>query len=137
MSITKEQWQKVQEALSRPYGRAELICDGYKVNLQVVPAGNLKFGILPYVNGVFRGVWLTKDGEERRRFMRPVNLRIYTAKQIGEMTKELTKSAIKQYMPDRDKTIKVYDCCWLTFAALKRHLIAKNQVISIGEESSI
>ena len=137
MSITKEQWQKVQEALSCPYGSAELICDGYKVNLQVVPAGNLKFEILPYINGVFKGVWLTKDCEEQRRFMRPVNLRLYTVKQIAAITKGLTKSAIKKYMPNLDKTIKVYNCCWPTFTALKRHLIANNQVIEFGEEASL
>lgn len=137
MSITKEQWQKVQDALSSPYGQATLICDGYRVNLQVVPVGNLKFGILPYVNGWSKGEWLTKDCEERRRFMRSKTIRLHTAKQIAEMTRGLTKRAVKKYMPGLDKTMTVYSLAWQSFAALKRHLTANNKVIEFSEVSAI
>ena len=137
MNITKEQWKKVQDALSNPYGRAALICDGYRVSLQVTQVGNLKFVIAPYVNGWSKGEWLKKDCEERRRFMRSKTIRLYTAKQTADMTKGLTKRAVKKYMPGLDKTMTVYSLAWQSFAALKRHLIANNKVIAFGEESLI
>lgn len=134
MSITKEQWLKVSYALSHPYGSASLICDGYTVNLQVVSTGKLKFAIQPYIDGWSKGKWLLEDCEERRRFMRPNTMRLYTAKQIAEMTKGLSKSAVRKYMPGLDKKIPFYSLVWPGFAALKRHLIANNQVIEIGED---
>lgn len=137
MSITKEQWLEVQQALGNPYGYAELNCDGYRVLLKVTAVGKLKFEILLYVDGFFKGEWLTKDCEERRRFMRPVTLRLYSPKQVSRITKGLTKSAIKKYMPGLDKTITGYKFCWPSFAPLKRHLIANNQAIELVKESSI
>lgn len=137
MSITKEQWQKVQDALSSPYGQVSLVCDGYRVNLQVSSVGKLKFQIMPYINGWAKGEWLGKDCEERRRFLRPIKARLFNAKQIAAMTKGVTKKAVKQFMPGLDKTFVDYSLGWPSFAALKRHLIANNKVIAIDEESSI
>lgn len=130
--ITKEQWSQVEASLSSPYGSANLLVDDFKVTLSIVCAGGLKFEIIVYVNGWSKGEWLTKDCEERRRFLRPVQHSLWSTKDIAAITKGLSKAAVKKYSPNLDKKFTSYSLCWPSFAPLKRHLIKNNTTIALA-----
>lgn len=131
--MTKDEWLKVEQALSSPFGHIKLVVDGYDLTLEVRRLTALKYVILPFVNGWAKGEWLRDKTEEARRFYRPVKRRLYSPAQVKKMTKGLSKSAVKRYFPGLDKVIEHYTFEWPSFAPLKRHLIANNTVIELKE----
>ncbi len=132
--MNKQDWQQVKEALSTPYGLAELVIDGYRLTLQVQQRSPLKFVIAPYVNGGFKASWMMDGGEEGRRFLRPVQRPVFKPAEKKQMTKGLTKTQIKQMVGmGIEKTFTVLDWCWPTFGPLQRHLIANNKTIELAQ----
>ena len=87
MAITKEQWSDIERELSYANGTVTLVCDAYRVNVLVVPVDTLQYGIMVYVNGKFEGRWLIEDCEERRRFMRPLERFLWSARERAAMLK--------------------------------------------------
>lgn len=130
--MTKEEWAQVEASMRSPFGCVHLLVDGYGLTLQVRQAKPLKFVIALFVNGWMRGEWGLKDCEERRRFFRPISASVHTAAQRKELTKGLSKAAIKRYMPDLEKKFTYYTSDWPSFAPLKRHLVANNTSIAIA-----
>ena len=114
------------------FGSAHLQCDGFNLRLCVSRAGTRKFTISFYVDGFFKGEWITKDCEERRRFFRPVTRPVFPAKFIRAMAKAVGK---KKAQADYSKKVTYYSPCWDSFGALKRHLLKNNKsvrFVSIG-----
>lgn len=131
--MTAEDWKKVEAALSGPYGCASFTVDGYALTLQVKQVKPLKFAVMVYVNGWFKGELLQNDCEERRRFYCPKKGRVFTAASKAKLTKGLSKRAIARYLPDIDKTFSYWLPVWSSFAPLKRHLVANNKSIELQE----
>lgn len=131
MSMTKEQWLAVKNALSTPWGVAKLKVDGYALTLQVSQRAPLKFSIYPYVNGVFKGEWLSGEFEEYKRFMRPVQIGVFKPAEKARLKKGLSKKLLKEMSWDLDKTFTVFHWDWPSFDPLRRHLIANNKVIEL------
>jgi hypothetical protein len=129
--ITKEQWAEVGQKLSNTYGSAELIVDGYNLTLQVIKVRGLKHEIVIYVDGHIKGEWITKNCEERRRFMRPKHTNLWSAKKKASMTKGLSKAAVKVCYPFLDEKFTSYSSFWPSFTSLKRHLLKNNSSISL------
>lgn len=130
--MNKQDWQQVKEALSTPYGSAELLIDGYRLTLQVQQRSPLKFVIAPYVNGEFKGAWMRHDSEEGRRFLRPAKVPVFKPSEKKRMTKGLSKTQIKKvWGTDIDKTFTIHHWGWPTFGPLQRHLIANNKAIAL------
>lgn len=77
-AMTPELWKKVEAALLFPWGRVDLQCDDYRLTLTVVQIKRLRYAIHIFVNGVFLGEWMGEDCEERRRFLRPRKLALYS-----------------------------------------------------------
>ena len=130
LQITPEQWKRVEAALLPPYARVDLKVDSYQVTLCLRWAGALKFQIVPLVNGEFRGEWLFKDCEERRRFARPRTRSLWPPAKVAQITKGMSKRHAKQFADERlSGEITHYWCGWSSFAPLKRHLIKHNASI--------
>lgn len=134
--MTKDQWLAVKSALSTPWGTVKLKVDGYDLTLIVKQIKPLKFSIVTYVNGEFKGIWLKGDSDESKRFMRPVKVAVFKPAEKKRMTKRLSKTNIKRYFGDLDKTFTVFDWLWPSFDPLRRHLIANNKVIELVEPNS-
>lgn len=126
---TREQWRTVESALSRPYGNAVLLIDGYTVTFQVVPLKPLHYTICTYVQGKFLGKWLMEDCEERRRFFRVRERKMLSSKVRAEFVKEYGKRALKN--STLNQTFKSHAVDWPAFRPLKRHLLANNQDIEV------
>lgn len=129
-----EQWKEIEGRLSRGWGSVKLQVDGFDLTLEVRPVAPLRFAIMPFVNGVHRGAWYTKNEagewcEEARRFLPLKKLFLYRRTKL--MKTKLPKKTIEEWASKYVETRGLY---WTSFAALKRHLIANNKSIDLVEE---
>lgn len=122
-------WKNVEERLSNAYGSVTLRCDGYKVMLQAVRVKPLKYEILPYVNGAFKGTYITRGCPERERFYRPAKTFLYNTAEYKRIEKAFGKREAKKMQ----KSTTYYSATWPIFGPLKRHLIANNKNIELVE----
>ena len=125
--ITTEDWKDIEGQLKDFYTKVDLLIDGYKVTLMLQRISVTQNAIVPYVNGVVKGKWLTEDCEERRRFLRPVTRSLLSAKKMREL--KLSKKILKEYKEKMKYT--TFSLYWPSFKPLKRHLIRNNQVIEL------
>ncbi len=132
--MTKEEWTSVAAALSRPYGRVKLLVDGYTLDLVVACVKPLRFEITFYVDGFFKGEWITTDCEIRRRFTKPMQIARYKPSEKARLVKGFGKRAVKKYFPDLDKKLPWFSPVWPTFGPLKRHLLANNKSIELVKD---
>lgn len=126
--MTKEDWDKVKEKWSDPYGVIKLNCDGYKVMLAGM-IHKLKLVHVIYINDWLKGEWMNGDCEEGRRFYRRQERFLYSAKDRTSAKKQLGKAAYKRY--GFDNKYITHHADWSSFAAFKKHLVANNKEISL------
>lgn len=126
--MTKEEWEKAEEALTRFYSTVELNIDGYKVELVLRKISTYKNAIMFYINGVFKGEWFLNDCEERRRFFRKQERTLLNAKGKAAF-KKLSKKRQQEWK--EQYTYYTYDCFWSSFGSLKRHLEKENKSIEL------
>jgi hypothetical protein len=64
MTLTKQQWEKIQNDLTSPWGSAFLRCDGYLLVARVEQS-KMKLVIAVYINGIVSGkhYWSGKPSE--------------------------------------------------------------------------
>lgn len=131
--MTPQQWQEVADQLALPWGSARLYCDGYELTMQVAPVAPLRYVIRVYVGGRIEGRWLTQECEERRRFLRPVQIPLYTPTDKKKLLAGIKRPS--QAFRDSlglDKKVTVYRPDWKSFRALKAHLLAHNtDIVSV------
>lgn len=128
--MTQEEWKQVEKALEYFFRRVDLEIDGYKVSLALQRVGVYKNAIAIYVNGVFKGEWLSTECEETRRFIQKKERSILTKKD-KEAWKKLSKKMQKELEEKYDRKYPTYYSRWTSFGALKRHLIANNEDIKL------
>lgn len=87
--LDKDTKDRLIADLSYPYGRVELMCDGFKVALSVERAKKLNYRVMVYVDGCFKGEWLnpTKTFPEQKFYNRTESF-LYTPKQRQMMLKD-------------------------------------------------
>jgi len=127
--MTGQDWKKVEDALSSPYGQAKLLVDGYEVRLEVDRLKGLQFAIWVWVDGWIKTEWATADSEIGRRFYRPAQSYAFSA----DMRKALNAVPKKHRPADPGEKITSYMPHWLSFGPLKRHLLKNNQNIELVE----
>lgn len=122
--MTNDEWQQVQTQLTTPLGVVVLNCDGYEITLRVEPFKGLQMCIMTYIDGWFKGEWVTNDCEIRRKFMRPEKFYLYP-RSSRLRAKELSKrrlAELKNTGLNPWKRGVNYTPTWLSFGPLKRHL---------------
>ena len=92
--MTDEQWKQVESRLSRPFGSVKMQIDGYKITVVVELLKGMKLVLMVYVDGYFRGKWLTEDCDIRRRFYYCSKRSLLTAKEKKRLQRE--KKAIRE-----------------------------------------
>lgn len=127
--MTKADWDKVEASMSSAYGLISLLCDGYRLTLQT-GIYKRKLSTVPYVNGELKGIWMSQDCEERRRFFRPVQTLVWKKK----TTKGFSKKTLKTLGIDPAEKRTYYSCEW-SFRSLKAHLIKNNTSIELITEA--
>lgn len=125
--MDKADWDKIKEKLSTLFGKAELECDGYKVDLFKEYYNENRLCISVYIDGYMKGKWLTEDCEERRRFAHCKKRLLRLPK--GFDTKGLTKKKLKAL--DEQRTYYSYGFCWFNFDEMRRHFEKNNKEIKL------
>lgn len=118
--LTTEQWKQIEICLSASYGHAELLCDGYKLDLNVEKLKGLRYTIVVYVNGAWGGARLREDTEERRKFWRPVTTCYARKKFLDPYRKAFGKKAAEAWKVRSTGTYWLPD--WPNFKRLRAHL---------------
>lgn len=142
MQPTKEQWKEIEQQLRSQFGSVKLRVDGYDISLSV-QTDRMKLVIVIYVNGWIKGEWLSKECEERRRFMPERKVFLHSAKhralfaKLDRLTKrQLTKQKAEGTGLYEKATYYVFH--FQSFRALKSKLINNNEsieVVQIGHGS--
>lgn len=125
--MNKADWDKVKKKLCTLFGKAELECDGYKVELIKGYYKENRLCIFVYINGYMKGKWLTEDCEERRRFAHCKKRLLRLSK--GFDKKGLTKKELKAL--DEQRTYYAYGFWWLNFDEMRRHFEKNNKEIKL------
>ena len=134
---TQEQWKRIQNALVFASSDVVLDIDGYRVALQVVYIKALRMNIAVYVDGFFKGEWIMNDCEERRRFLRPVQLRMYSQARKFGIIKRLGKRMAEKCFPEMDRKHVFFTQLWPSFLPLTRHLLKNNASIRLAKINGI
>lgn len=88
MKLSKEQIDVLDRDLSHPYGSGvELLCDGYTVTLKVERCKGMRYRVMTYVNGYFKGIWcgLSKQDYPERRNQGAALLRLPLDCRVGQL----------------------------------------------------
>lgn len=128
--MTKEGWKKVEEAATNFFSTVYLKADEYDIAFKLVRVSAYKNEIAIYIGEVFKGEWLTKDCEERRRFCQKKVHSLLTPKGKTYL-KKLSKKKQKEFMEKYPTQYEEFSPYWSSFGALKKHLIANNQNIEL------
>ncbi|MDO8932967.1 MAG: hypothetical protein Q7U97_11275 [Rhodocyclaceae bacterium] len=124
MKLTKDQRAQLVGELSTPWGSAHLICDGHRVTLQVQREGGnaIKFRVMTYVDGHFKGEWIKGEVPEAK-FLRKQVRRLYSTARCKKIEKIVGKRrfATAEYDGYR-KTLTHYLPDWASGKAAIAHL---------------
>ena len=124
MKLSKEQRAVLETELSFTWGNVALLCDGYRIQLQVQRAkGAITYRVITYVNGQFLGGWMsgTKEFPEQK-FLRKSVRPLYSAAKIAAMKKRLGVRNYAKYFKDMDAKITMFMPDWVSGKAAISHL---------------
>lgn len=128
--MTDEQWKQVESRLSRPFGSVKMQIDGYKITVVVEPLKGMKLVLMVYVDGYFRGKWLTEDCDIRRRFYYCSKRSLLTTKEKKRLQRE--KKAIREEIQKKMEYMTFLPY-FGSFRTLKSHFMKNNQSIELCE----
>ena len=134
MKLTKEQRAELAKRLSYAWGEASLLCDGYRVTLQVQrEAGNaIRYVVAIYVNGHFKGEWMKGEAPEAK-FLRKQVRRLYPPATCKAMEKIVGKRRFATSEYDRyRRTITHYIPWWSSGKAAIDHLCRVCESVEIA-----
>ncbi|MTD32540.1 hypothetical protein [Paludibacterium denitrificans] len=138
MKLTKEQKQELIEKLSHPLGQVRLLCDGYKVDLVVERTSALGFKIVTYVNGYWKGEWMSADKPHPEQKFMNKKFKPYVSKaKLAKLEKEVGKRVFKKHIADDPfytGGITLYDVTWASGRTAINHLCKVCDSIQIAPE---
>jgi hypothetical protein len=122
MKLSKEQKAVLIEQLNSPWGHVQLMCDGYRINLNVERCKGLSYRVVTYVNGEWKGVWCQGDKPTpEHKFLNRIERPLAKPSEKAKMEKIFGKRAIAKD-PWFTKTLVTYDVSWPSGKAAINHL---------------
>lgn len=137
MKLSKEQKEKLAETLSMPWGTASLICDGYRITLQVRRAKGMTYRVVTFVNGEWQGAWCSGEAEypEQKFLNKKTHLAVTPAFKT-KMEKILGKRAVAKD-PYYSKTFITYNVSWASGKAAIAHLCRVCESVEIAPAADV
>ena len=133
--MTKEEWSKVEKALSGLYGSTKLLVDGHKITFRRVLVDKHRLGIVTYVDGEIRGEWYNADKPcPEQRFLRKATRFVHKPAVRAKLKKLWPKSrkpAGEYWNPDAK--FHYFLPWWTDATALRRHYQKTFQSIELVE----
>ncbi|WP_027714920.1 hypothetical protein [Desulfuromonas sp. TF] len=121
--MTKEDWEKVEKALSGTYGRAKLKVDGREVTFARGLIDKNRLGIGTYVDGKLRGEWIgSKNEHPEQRYLRPAfkfTHKPKTRATLNKMSKRQRKELGEYWDPDHK--YHYFSFWWNNVTEIRRH----------------
>lgn len=122
MKLDKELKQSLIGALSHPYGMCRLMCDGFKIDLQVQRGKGMTYRIATYVNGVMKGTWMSaSDAHPEQKFLKKVTKPLLKPREKAGLLKILGKRAAAKDA-HYNATFSFFDPTWPSGRAVINHL---------------
>lgn len=122
MAITKEQWKQITEQLSSPHGRVELKCGARTVIFSVQLVAKLKYGIVVFVDGEWRGEWMREDSDMGKLFLHRSERFVHSLKRREEYIKAFGgKRCPKARREEAERKYAFHTPHWPSTTALRRH----------------
>lgn len=122
--MTKEDWQKVEKALSGYVGSVTLLVDGHEIKFQRGLVKKNTIGIGMFVDGKMEREWCgLKNSHPEQRFYYQKEFFVYTAKSRAD-AKKLSPRDRKRWGVNLDEVNKKdihFTPMWPSAAAIKRH----------------
>lgn len=135
MKLSKEQKDQAIQELSNPWGSIILMCDGYRVALQVQRTSALSFRVMTFVNGEFKGLWCSPENEcPESKYLRKTVRPLVSPSRKREMEKILGKRHVAKD-PFYSKTLTHYMPDFASGKAAINHMCKVSESIQIAEES--
>lgn len=140
MKLTKEQKQELIDKLSHPFGKVRLFCDGYKVDLVVERTSALGFKIVTYINGCWKGVWMSADNPcPEQKFLNKKFKPFMSKAKLAKLEKEVGKRAFKKHFasdPFYTGGTTLYYVTWTSGRTAINHLCKVCDSIQIAPEEA-
>lgn len=123
--MTREEWQRVEKALSGIYGKAELMVDGNNISFVRELVSNNKLGIVAYVNGRWEAKWFSARTEyPEQRFLRREERFLHKPKLRAEIKKHVKRYGrrfLKEINLDPDQKYVRFSPIWPNVTAIRRY----------------
>jgi hypothetical protein len=135
MKLSKEQKDKAIADLSHPWGNVNLICDEFRISLQVQRFKGMTYRVVTFVNGEWKGVWMSAENSHpEQKFMRLSVKPLYRGKIKQDMEKIYGKRHVAKD-PRFSKTITHYFPDFASGKAAINHMCKVSESIQIVEQS--
>jgi len=135
MKLTTEQKAHLIKELSSPWGVVVLNCDGDRITLSVQEEKPLKFVVVVYVNGWFKGEWMLADKPvHEQRYMRKAVRPLWSASYKAKMEKAWGKRYVKKHYSG---TMTLFYSTWSSGKAAIAHLVKVCESIEILAENGL
>ena len=129
--------------LNSAYGGAELICDGYRINLEVrrVSETSLRYAVCVFVNGVWKGDWCQEryTGPEQK-FARRVERPLHTPSERAQLLKagpaygRKGSAERREFEAGVNTTYVIYEPVFSSGRAAINHLLRVSETVAVPEE---
>lgn len=131
--MTADDWKKAEDELSPPYGRVNFIIDDYNVTVELRLVSKTKYVYAVFIDGIFKGKWLTEDCEMRRRFCYEGQRNILTGKKKADFIKQFGKREYNRLLKKSPEMIryKYWQPYFGSFRSLKSHFEKNNESITL------
>lgn len=120
MAMTKDDWQKFEDALKGVFGSATLKIDNDEITFQKALHKNTLV-LSVYVNGAMKGEWFTRDDENSCKELNYFCQReafVYDLK-FRKAVKKESKRFVKKYYPKIDDKRFYFWVCFASAAQVK------------------
>ena len=119
--MTKDDWAKVEKALSGTCGKVTLLVDGRAVLFERGRISKNRLGIAVFVDGNFKGEWVVKKNNcPESKYLHPTWSYRWNAKSRAQM-KKMSKTALKRLKVDPDAKVEHFSPLWPSPTAIRRH----------------
>jgi hypothetical protein len=122
--IDKTLWTMIEDSLANPYGRVELLADGYRIVASVERYKALTWKVVIYTDGKILFAWTSQDREETRKFWQRRERFTHPKKYRDDMKKWLkSRDEWKRDMAQRAHAMQVmWSPTWPNAKAFCRHI---------------
>lgn len=133
MKLTREQKDRLAQTLTSPFGGVKLLCDGYQITLVVERFKGMRYRVMTYVDGHFKGEWVDPDNNApESKFLHKMVIPACSPSRKREVEKALGKRYVKNN-PYYSKTIPYYRPDWASGKAALNHLCKVCESVEIVE----